>query len=667
MKRRFQFALAALLALTTRPAHATPSPRLDLSPGLCAGLDTLAPDERARVRCGFLRVPEDYAKPTGRIIELAVAVIEPKSNKPADPVVMLHGGPGLGELERYRDRLDEPLGARTLIMFDQRGAGRSRPLLCPELGEAIFEASLKALSVDAETAELVFAHKRCHDRLLAEKFDLTKYNTDTTIADMEVLRTALGFERWKVYGLSYGTAVGLAYLRDHADRLNALVLDSVYPLDASEMATNGVANMMHSLKKMSDTCTAQADCKARFGNVEELFLKTTERLTHEPLEVPAFGATAGWIEPVKIGAPAFMTVVQQMLYDQGAYAVLPYLIERVAARDGEVFAVLVDRFHDEAISYAHGEYAAVECYERFPFDSREAYAQASAAWPVARDNMTLLVRHFDICANWGEKAPAPMTMPGKTTVPALVLAGGWDHITPPADSKGAAERIGARYVELPFRTHNVRADKTCGAPIARAFLDHPDVAPDTSCTKRAAPPVFVTSLIRAPALARELSALSAGSDFATAPATMTLLGLLAFLAISSAMWAVVALTRLARLGSQALARFWTRPGTPLGLAALAVGTTFVAVGIAVVTTATTQSPILLMIGLPSSSLALFALPWLAALCLAWGAWALLFGAERAERAERPFAYAIHLWLVLAAAIAAMALVASFGLLLPEFI
>jgi pimeloyl-ACP methyl ester carboxylesterase len=665
MKRRLHFAAFALATLVflVAPTHSAPLPPLPLSSGQCPEIEALTPAERMRVRCGYIRVPEDHAKPGGRTIELAVAVIEPKSNKPRDPVVVLHGGPGGGDMQYYRYRLNEPLGARTIVMFDQRGVGHSRPRLCPELGDAIFEASLKGLSVDAETAALVFAHNRCHDRLVEAKFDLTAYNTDATAADMEVLRSALGFDRWKVYGISYGTAVGLAYLRDHAAQLNGIVLDSVYPLDAPP-GSDVVVNMMRSFKQVSAACAAQPDCKARFGDLEALFFKTVRRLTEEPLEVPAFGATAHWPDAVKIGAPAFMTVVHQMLYDEGAYEALPYLIERVAARDGEVFALLVDQFHGRANAITHGQYAAVECYERYPFDSREAYEQASAAWPLARDNMTLIVRHFDICANWGVKATAPMTMPGPSGVPALVLAGGWDPITPPSHSKAAAERIGAHYIELPFHGHGVRGDKTCGAPMLRAFLDNPSVAPDAACTKRRTPPVFVTSLIRAPSVARELSNIAAGLDFISAPTATAMLALLAFLSLSSAVWTIVGVARIARAGARAIARFWTRPGTPLGIAAAAIAATPVVAAAILAGSTSSLSPILLMIGLPSSSIALFALPWVAVLCLGWGGWALISGEDRAER---PTAYAVHLWLTFAAAIAAIALIASVGLLLPEMI
>lgn len=660
MERWLRVVALTLAAFTIFAAETHAAP-LKLSAADCRHVDTLTKEERARVRCGLLRVPEDYAKPRGRQIEIAVAVIEPKSNKPADPLVMLHGGPGGGDVDNYRYRFDEPLGARTLILFDQRGVQYSVPALCPELGDAIFTASVRGLSPDAETADLVLAHKRCHDRLIADGVDLTKYNTDATVADMEALRTALGFEKWKVYGISYGTAVGLAYLRDHADRIDALVLDSVYALD-SPPASNVVPSMMASLGKLSAACTANAACRARFGDVEALFQKALADLVREPLTVPSLDATADWTEAVKISPSAFLAVIHQLLYDRDAYPLIPYVIDRVAARDGEVFALLVDQFRGRANSITHGQYAAVECYERFPFDSRDTYEQASAQWPLVRDHMTLIVRHFDICGNWSAKARAPMRMPKRTAVPTLVLGASWDPITPAETSKSVAEQLGAHYVELPFHGHGVRSDKTCGAPMIRAFLAQPANAPDAACTRQKQPPAFVTSIIRAPAVAREITALDTHDTPAAAPTGVILAGTLAFMIVSALTWSFVGLTRALRYGTQAWSGFWHRPGVPLGLAALTLSaalTTF-----AWSFAAAAGSPLLLMIGLPGTSLSAFILPWTGIALLVWGALTLLFGAEKAQR---PAAYAVHLWLVLAAGCVAALLFASFGLLIPDLI
>jgi proline iminopeptidase len=101
------------------------------------------------------------------------------------PVVFLHGGPGAGASPVHRQFFD-PAHYR-IIVFDQRGAGRSTPL-----------GSLVANT----TADLV--------------------------ADIERLRTMLGFERWIVFGGSWGSTLALAYAQHHPERCLALVLRGIF-------------------------------------------------------------------------------------------------------------------------------------------------------------------------------------------------------------------------------------------------------------------------------------------------------------------------------------------------------------------------------------------------------------------------------------------------------
>jgi hypothetical protein len=340
------------------------------------------------------------------------------------------------------------------------------------------------------------------------------------------------------------------------------------------------------------------------------------------------------------------------------------VIERVAVRDGEVFALLVDNFRERANNITHGAYAAVECYERFPFDSRDAYDMAAARWPLVHDNMTLIARHFDICANWSEKAREPMRMPERSAVPTLVTAGSWDPITPAAMSKRVAEELGAHYVEIPFHGHGARGDKLCGRPAIRAFFDRPDRAPDAACTGRARPPAFATSLLRAPHVAQEVAALAASPTPASAPAGVALAGSLAFMAVSMLIWSFVGLTRALRLGSPAWAGFSSRPGVPFGLAALALCAAFATSVWSFLAAAEASSPILLMIGLPATVIPAFVLPAAGAAFLVWGAVTLLRGRETADR---PLPYSIHLWLFFAAGLIALFFIWWFGLLIPDLI
>jgi proline iminopeptidase len=110
-------------------------------------------------------------------------------NPTGRPAVFLHGGPGSGCTPAHR-RFFDPEAYRVLL-FDQRGCGRSRPL---------------ASEPDA---------------------DLSTNTTAHLIADIEALRERHGVERWTVLGVSWGSTLGLAYAQTHPQRVDALVLAAV--------------------------------------------------------------------------------------------------------------------------------------------------------------------------------------------------------------------------------------------------------------------------------------------------------------------------------------------------------------------------------------------------------------------------------------------------------
>jgi len=114
---------------------------------------------------------------------------ETVGNPDGAPAVWLHGGPGSGSAPGSR-RLFDPAAYRA-VLFDQRGCGRSRPL------------------ADSATA------------------DLSTNTIQHLIADIELLRSQLGIERWVVSGGSWGVTLALAYAQRHPERVAAMVLAAV--------------------------------------------------------------------------------------------------------------------------------------------------------------------------------------------------------------------------------------------------------------------------------------------------------------------------------------------------------------------------------------------------------------------------------------------------------
>jgi proline iminopeptidase len=102
-------------------------------------------------------------------------------NPDGKPALHLHGGPGSGSPPGYRRRFDP--GRYHIISFDQRGCGRSRPLV-----------------TDSNA-------------------NLATNTTQALIVDIEALRTHLGVERWLVTAASWGSTLALAYAQAHPSRV----------------------------------------------------------------------------------------------------------------------------------------------------------------------------------------------------------------------------------------------------------------------------------------------------------------------------------------------------------------------------------------------------------------------------------------------------------------
>ena len=117
---------------------------------------------------------------------------EESGNPEGVPVCFLHGGPGAGTMPDHR-RFFDPQHYR-IILHDQRGAGRSRPVA-----------------------------------------EIRKNDTGRLIEDIESLREMLEINVWIVFGGSWGSSLALAYAEVHPDRVRGLVLRGVFLCRAQEI------------------------------------------------------------------------------------------------------------------------------------------------------------------------------------------------------------------------------------------------------------------------------------------------------------------------------------------------------------------------------------------------------------------------------------------------
>ena len=135
---------------------------------------------------------EPYATRRLRVSALHELHVEESGDPAGTPVVFVHGGPGGGTSPDHR-RFFDPAAYR-IVLFDQRGCGRSTP----------------HASLDENTT-----------------WDL--------VADIERIRETLGIERWVVFGGSWGSTLALAYAETHPERVRAIVLRGIFLLRPHEL------------------------------------------------------------------------------------------------------------------------------------------------------------------------------------------------------------------------------------------------------------------------------------------------------------------------------------------------------------------------------------------------------------------------------------------------
>jgi len=122
---------------------------------------------------------------------------EASGNPSGKPALFLHGGPGGGVMGRYRGHFDPD--KYLIVSLDQRGCGRSRPLV-----------------IDPGAS-------------------LTGNTTQAIIADLEELREHLGVSAWLLLGISWGTTLALAYAQAHPDKITEIVLGAVSTTSRAEV------------------------------------------------------------------------------------------------------------------------------------------------------------------------------------------------------------------------------------------------------------------------------------------------------------------------------------------------------------------------------------------------------------------------------------------------
>jgi pimeloyl-ACP methyl ester carboxylesterase len=440
--------------------------------------------------CGWLEVPEDRSDPTSRRIRLHVAVVPALSLEPApDPLVFIPGGPGQAPSEEFLSvagAFERIRRQRDILLLDQRGTGRSNRLSC-EYSEDTEVASADRARWRAET-------ERC---LTTLKADTRYYTTSVAVQDLESVRAALGYEQLNLWGGSYGTRVAQHYLRRYPQRVRTVILDGVVPPEMI-IGPDVPLDAQRALDAILTRCEREQRCREAFPSIRADFQTLRERLrTAQRVEFP--DPVTAVPRQMSFGIAQLAGIVRLLSYSDETAALLPYLIHHgledlrpLAAQ----FALFVNPL---STRLANGMQNAVICTEDVPYMKTTAAQDAAAANTYLGGELLGATR--DICSVWPRGVmDRDFHAPLRSAVPALLISGENDPVTPPAYGERAlAAFANGRHLIIGGQGH-IGSGTGCMPMLLARFVATRDAASvDAKCldSVRAAP-FLLSATVSAP-------------------------------------------------------------------------------------------------------------------------------------------------------------------------
>jgi pimeloyl-ACP methyl ester carboxylesterase len=416
--------------------------------------------EHVDYACGDLIVEENRETHAGRIRLHFIRFRSEAAITTNRATIYLDGGPGgsgQGILE-YVARLGSPFLAGLLVdgeflVLGQRGTALSVPYLdCREPDCADFPG-----------------------------VDLTAYNTAYNADDVDDLRAAIGFDQLNVYGISYGSRLGLEVLRRHGDRVRAAVIEGLVPPQAHWVAAVP-SSVYTALTGLNAACAAAGSCGTTFGNLVTKFLAGVEALEANPVTLQVGG------QDVPFDGYTYAYVVFRMMYSRSSYAYLPLAINDLAVRRtdrvGSYLAAWLEALSEDRET-ASGLYYGVVCNELYNPTDDAAFATENQGVPQGFIDL-FGGSYYSIkgrCAQWPKSTlQASLSQPVVSGVRTLVSSGRLDPITPPSFGDRAAETLSNKIVVVHEGSgHGATLQSACGTHNLQAFLADPTTTPDTSC------------------------------------------------------------------------------------------------------------------------------------------------------------------------------------------
>ena len=321
--------------------------------------------------------------------------------------------------------------------------------------------------------------------------DARFYTTSVAMKDLDVVRNALGFEQWNLYGGSYGTRTAQHYLKQYPEHVRSVILDAVVPVGkplGPEIALEG----QRALDAMLERCANDNDCNTAFPNLTNEVNNLISELKEAPRKVKIENLASGKLEEFTFSAGSLTGAVRLGLYSPRSVSILPTLLHEAAANQhyGPLARQSINMTRSLFNAMSIGMSNSVMCTEDAPYFSKITVDQTE----IERSFMgTDLLKGLEVACSIWPKGPIDDGFhdPVISDKPILLLSGTKDPITPPSYAEETMQQMSnSKHIVIEGQGH-IQMHVGCMPKIIAKFIDAASFEDiDTSCMDKIKPEPF---------------------------------------------------------------------------------------------------------------------------------------------------------------------------------
>ncbi len=423
---------------------------------------------------GSIPIPENHEDPESRSISLAYAILRAKQTESNEyPMIFLMGGPGANSLTKriINIWMDHPIReTRDIILFDQRGIGYSSAI--PNMSESLFNIMAQNANAKEELHLIKQLIAQFKQKCENENIGLRFYNSFQSASDIGVLMKSLPYEKYNLYGVSYGARLTRIVQDEYPDLINSVVLNSPSPM-VGDFLIDRIQNYTAALDKVFQ----YHEGNHKYQPLKGKYLEMIERLKEQPIEMSFNGS------PFYINSQDAIYLIRLALYRNDSRTKVPKLIEELEQGKGKLIEEIIASERSFVDRFNSSMWLSVERHEMFnsknlPYKIDSIYHEV----PLLPVKLGTFDAFYRAGMNWHNHVVEDKSAVFKISdIPTLITINEFDPVTPPQFGHLYQKKLPNSKLFILDEGGHAGGSTNCRNELMISFMSNPNDELDTSC------------------------------------------------------------------------------------------------------------------------------------------------------------------------------------------